>query len=153
MPSELHEKLCEKGLKWLKRNGFRVSATNVWGLSSRERVDCIGFRHSCSVLIEAKVSRSDFLVDQNKPERQQGGAGTYRFYIAPEGLLTVDDLPDKWGLLEWSGRGIKETYRPTGNIWPSYEKSGGCDFGKFAHDSDRKADMALLFSIARKLAK
>lgn len=104
VPSELHEKLCSKGVSWLKRNGFCVASLNVWGAGSRERVDCIGFRQQCSALIEVKVSRSDFMADMKKPERQSSGVGTYRFYLAPAGLLRINDLPDSWGLIEADGR-------------------------------------------------
>lgn len=102
MPSELHEKLCEKRVAWLKRNGFGVVAPNVWAFGSRERADCIGYRQQCSALIEVKVSRSDFLADKKKPERLSGGVGTYRFYLAPAGLLSVDNLPPGWGLLQYN---------------------------------------------------
>ena len=97
MPSDLHEQLCQKGVSWLKKNGFGVAAMNVWAFGSRERVDCIGYRQQCSVLIEVKVSRSDFLADKKKPERQAGGVGTYRFYLAPIGLIDLVELPTGLG--------------------------------------------------------
>lgn len=125
MPSELHERLCHKGVSWLKRNGFGVAAVNVWAAGSRERVDCIGYRQQCSVLIEVKVSRSDFLVDKKKPERQSGGVGTYRFYLAPAGLIAVNDLPAGWGLLEFTGESVKIVHGPTGNRWPASENAVG----------------------------
>lgn len=108
MPSELHEALCEKAAKWLKRNGFGVVGTNVWATGSRERADCVGFRATCSVLIEAKASRADFKSDCKKPERHHGGVGTYRFYVAPEGLISVGELPPRVGI--------------TGVVWP-YSKN------------------------------
>lgn len=152
MPSELHELLCEKGVTWLKRNGFQVTAANVWTAGSRERVDCIGFRQQCSVLIEAKVSRSDFLADKKKPERQSGGVGTYRFYLTPAGLLTVDDLPGRWGLLEFSGRSIKMTHGPIGNLWPGAHSAAGTAWGPFCHEVCMSAEHSMLFTIARKAA-
>ncbi|WP_152495198.1 adenylosuccinate synthase [Dickeya sp. NCPPB 3274] len=52
------------------------------------------------------MSRSDFLADRKKPHRQEGcGVGTYRYFMCPEGLITIDDLPDRWGLLWVNSRG------------------------------------------------
>lgn len=148
MPSELHEALCAKGVTWLKRNGFSVAAMNVWAYASRERVDCIGYRHQCSVLIEVKVSKNDFFADNKKPERISGGVGTYRFYLAPAGMINISELPPKWGLLEFSGRCVKMVHGPTGNLWPAFENSSGI-WQQFSHESDIISERALLFSIAR----
>ena len=150
MPSELHEKLCAKGVSWLKRNGFGVAAVNVWGAGSRERVDCIGFRQQCSVVIEVKVSRSDFLADKRKPERLHGGVGTYRFYLVPTGLLTVTDIPQGWGLIECTQRAVRLIHGPKGNYWPSYENAQDSDWKEFAHAPCLDAERSLLYSIARK---
>ncbi len=150
MPSEAHENLCMKGVAWLKRNGFGVAAANVWAFGSRERVDCIGFRHNCSVLLEAKVSRSDFKADIKKPERQCGGAGTYRAYISPAGLISVSELPERWGLLELVGRSLTMRHGPTGNLWPGFNEAANTPWMTFAHDIDMKAERGLLFSLARR---
>lgn len=149
MPSKLHELLCEKGVSWLKRNGFPVAAMNIWAVGSRERVDCIGYRQQCSVMIEVKVSRSDFLVDRKKPERQAGGVGTYRFYLAPAGLLAVTELPVGWGLLEFTGRSLKMVHGPQGNLWPSPERAGGSDWELFVHSPCNVAERSILYTIAR----
>jgi len=150
MPSELHEALCAKGVTWLKRNGFSVAAMNVWAYGSRERVDCIGYRHQCSALIEVKVSRSDFLADKKKPERQSGGVGTYRFYLAPTGILDIVDLPAGWGLLEFTGKSVKMVHGPTGNRWPASENAVGTNWEPFAHTSCNMAERSILYAIARK---
>ena len=149
MPSELHEKLCEKAVSWLKRNGFIVAAKNVWSVGSRERVDCIGYRQQCSAMVEVKVSRSDFLADRKKPERQAGGVGTYRFYLAPAGLIAVTDLPEGWGLLEFSGRSVHMVYGPKGNLWPSAESAVGSDWEGFVHSPCSIAERSILYTIAR----
>lgn len=57
-------------------------------------------------MIEVKVTRSDFLADRKKPHRQGGkGMGSWRYYMAPEGLISVGELPDGWGLIEVNRRG------------------------------------------------
>src|SRR5208337_2931128 len=55
-----------------------------------------------SVLVECKVSRADFLADREKPFRQKPelGVGCERFYLAPAGLIRLEELPAGWGLLE-----------------------------------------------------
>lgn len=79
---------------------------NPWGNS--ESPDAIGFRlMGVSVLIEVKISRSDFMSDKNKPHRRDPslGMGTYRFYACPEGIIKPKDLPPGWGLLYFTSRG------------------------------------------------
>ncbi len=71
--------------------------------------DVIGWKNSCrSVLIECKISRSDFLADREKPFRKnpENGMGCERFYLAPHGMIKKDELPRSWGLLEYKGREI-----------------------------------------------
>ena len=56
-----------------------------------------------TVLIECKVSRSDFYADQKKVCRlMKEGIGGQRWYLAPEGIIPIEKLPEKWGLLEVS---------------------------------------------------
>lgn len=54
------------------------------------------------------MSRSDFLQDRRKPHRvsPQLGMGAFRYFMAPVGLIAVDELPEKWGLIEVNARGI-----------------------------------------------
>jgi len=77
--------------------------------ASGEMPDAIGWKKAChSVLVESKVSRADFLTDRDKPFRQkpETGVGCERYYLAPTGLIRIDELPVGWGLLEVSGREI-----------------------------------------------
>ena len=62
-----------------------------------------------TVLVECKVSRSDFLADKAKPHRHVGGIGNWRYYMAPEGLISPNELPEKWGLVEVNARGHLKT--------------------------------------------
>lgn len=67
---------------------------------------------------EAKSSRSDFLNDFNKTEKHNALAKCHRsgnlphsnpnrfYYVCPEGLLTIDDIPDYAGLLWVEPRGF-----------------------------------------------
>jgi hypothetical protein len=81
--------------------------------------DAIGWKKAChSVLVESKISRGDFLADRGKPFRQkpEGGVGCERYYLAPRGLIRVDELPAGWGLLEVTGREIERVKPSAKNL-------------------------------------
>jgi len=37
--------------------------------------------------------------------------GRFRYYATPKGLIRPDELPDKWGLIEVSGSGLRIVLR------------------------------------------
>lgn len=100
-----HRELCDIGARFLKNHincNFRCQYVVVEFASlCNERPDVYGYRGgSHTVLIEVKVSRSDFLADAKKPHRKEGnGIGSNRYYLCPEGLIRIEELPEKWGLL------------------------------------------------------
>ena len=60
------------------------------------------------MLVECKISRSDFLIDREKPFRRKNGSGMgcERFYLTPAKLVRPEELPAGWGLLEARGREV-----------------------------------------------
>jgi hypothetical protein len=92
------------------KNGFVKGAelTDVWGTTG-----------DCTVLIEVKTSRSDFLADKRKYARSKVAEelnhqiGNYRYYLCPEGVITEADLPDNWGLLVYDGKKIHKARMAT----------------------------------------
>jgi hypothetical protein len=68
-----------------------------------------------SVVIECKVSRSDFLADADKPFRMKPdeGLGCERFYMAPSGVIRLEEVPADWGLLEYSRKGVSVLRKPS----------------------------------------
>lgn len=119
-----HDDLCRLAVKWLQRSrsrqgpGCQVAFSEARnGYTEGEIPDAIGFRagvcDEASVVVEVKVSRSDFFADLNKPHRvsPESGMGRYRYYMAPEGLQLLDDLPAKWGLLEVTPKGVIKVAR------------------------------------------
>ena len=152
MPSELHQALVDLGERWLKRQGFAVVATELKALGCREQADVVGFRATCSAVIEAKASRSDFLADLKKPERREPalGIGVYRFFLSPPGVIALDDLPERWGLLHAVDSSVVEVHRPLGNIWPPF---GSESWREWQHPSNLASERAVLFSIARRGTK
>jgi len=99
-----HAQLVDKAVRWLRcyRCGVILSEQ---ACISGETPDAIGWKQAChSVLVECKVTRADFLADRDKPfrRRPEKGVGSERFYLAPPGLIAIDELPPGWGLLEYS---------------------------------------------------
>ena len=81
--------------------------------------DAIGWKKAChSVLVECKLSRPDFLADREKPFRQkpETGVGCERYYLAPRGLIRVEELRPGWGLLEVCGREIEKAKPSAKNL-------------------------------------
>lgn len=111
-----HDELVEMGKRWLSkpwRNSTRgghgacsVILTEIT-TASNETPDMIGWSGSKSTLIECKTSLSDFRADAKKFFRvcSEQGVGDFRYYLAPEGVIPLAELPDRWGLLEINGKG------------------------------------------------
>lgn len=93
-----HKQLVEIAYRWVLKNGSVGIAFKELKSLSNEIPDVIGFGGWHSILIECKVSRSDFLSDKKKPHRAKG-MGDWRFYCCPKGLIKVSELPEKWGLI------------------------------------------------------
>lgn len=102
-----HTALSALGANWLVRVK-KCRAVMVERGGCAEMPDAIGFSYQESFIVEAKVTRSDFLADAKKSFRQapETGIGKYRYYICPKGLISPDELPEKWGLLYVSEKGI-----------------------------------------------
>ena len=109
-----HAQLVEKAVHWLRRYRCGVVLSEQACVSG-EMPDAIGWKRAChSVLVECKVTRSDFLADRAKPFRlkPEQGVGCERFYLVPAGLVRREELPQGWGLLEHR-RGRIETAHPS----------------------------------------
>lgn len=114
-----HKELVDKGAlfltqikNWKFRCQYAVTEFKCSGV--QEQPDILGFDSCKQILIEVKVSRMDFKRDFKKVCRQLDGCsdlGTFRYYLAPKGIIKVDELPDNWGLLEFDNeiKVIKES--------------------------------------------
>jgi hypothetical protein len=110
-----HAQLVQKAVHWLRSYRCGVILSEQ-ACASGEMPDAIGWKRAChSVLVECKISRSDFLADREKPFRQKSqlGLGCERFYLVSAGLLRADELPEGWGLLECHNREVR-VIRPAG---------------------------------------
>ena len=122
MKPHTHQSLCQIAQKWLMRPasqkgpGCTFAIVETQNCINSEVVDAIGFRKygtHASVLVEVKVSRADFLADAKKPHRinPKLGLGAYRYFMAPEGVISVNELPERWGLIEVNARGHVKVVR------------------------------------------
>lgn len=109
-----HAALVQKAVEWLRHYRCGVILSEQACLSG-EMPDAIGWkRASHSVLIECKISRTDFLADSCKPFRQKPeiALGCERFYLVPCGLISAEEIPVRWGLLECRNRTV-EVIKPS----------------------------------------
>lgn len=139
-----HNDLVEIGYKWcLSRCAFAFKELVTM---NSETPDVLGFNSSGTFLLEAKCSRSDFLADKKKHFRQFPfqGVGDWRFFICEKGLISVDELPSFWGLIEVNKKGkCKVVHNPfgKGNIYSSWE----------GFEKNEKAERAIMFSALRRM--
>src|SRR5919201_2181772 len=110
-----HAQLVARAVDWLRHKYRCGIVLSEQACCSGEVPDVIGWKGRCrSGVVECKVARADFLADQKKPWRQQTetALGCERFFLAPKNLISSDDLPAGWGLLEIAGREVAMTMKP-----------------------------------------
>ncbi len=99
-----HSELVAVAIKYAQRRcPIVISEVATTG----EEPDVLGWTGSgSSVLFECKATRSDFLADRRKPYRAnpEAGVGDFRYFFTPRGLVTRQELPAGWGLIEYDGK-------------------------------------------------
>lgn len=101
-----HDDLVQVAARWLQGTGrCSVVLADFRCMVAMELPDAIGWpmNWNWSVVIECKVSRSDFFADRRKPHRRPDcsfAMGCERYYLTPPGLVKLEELPEGWGLLE-----------------------------------------------------
>lgn len=93
-----HKNIVDIAYKWILKNGRIGVAFKELKSIDNQIPDVIGFDGWQSILIECKVSRSDFLADKKKPHHDNG-MGNWRFYCCPKDIIKVSELPKSWGLI------------------------------------------------------
>ena len=131
-----HKKLVRRmadWLKWSKKMTVVISELSTRNSETPDVIGWIGGAHS--ILIECKMSRSDFLADGNKWFRRtpELGMGNERYIAAPKGLISVNELPCGWGLLEVDGRYVLITKKSE------------------SHESQKSYECVMLMSVIRRL--
>lgn len=147
-----HAELVNIAESWLLHIvGCSFAFTELGCYGTREIADAIGFRvsYEYSILIECKASRADFLSDKKKSFRQhpEQGLGTFRFYMAPTGIVKPEDLPERWGLITVSPAGnTRKRIGPQGNVW-----TWGLQYDHWSHKENKHAEWCLMGSALRRL--
>lgn len=142
-----HSELVKIAHRWVLKNAScGVAFKELVCLSTQEIPDVIGFgawKHS--VMVECKISRSDYLSDKKKPFRinAESGVGKWRFYCVPEGLIKKEELPNGWGLLYVSDNGkCRAYYNPY---------VGKREMQHPGHPTNILAEMGIMYSALRRL--
>ena len=110
-----HSQLVRRIAAWFKARHQSSIVMAEFVTSAQEIPDVLAMQSGAhSVLVECKVSRSDFLSDKDKFFRRQEdyGMGDKRYYAVPAGLIKSDELPDGWGLLEVDRYHVREVVEP-----------------------------------------
>ena len=114
-----HSRLVDAAVSWLRSKyhcGIVLSEQNC---ASGETPDAIGWKgKDHSVIVECKISRADFLADASKLWRAnpEWALGCERFYLVPAQMISCDELPSGWGLLEIRGREIQIARKSKKNL-------------------------------------
>jgi hypothetical protein len=105
-----HGVLVGRAVSWLKKTKRCCPVLREFRSAASEIPDAIGWRYHRSIVVECKVSVSDFRAEANKPSaRGNRQVGLYKYYMTPRGLLNLarTELPDKCGLLEYDGSVVR----------------------------------------------
>lgn len=110
-----HSRLVHRAVRWL--HNTRKCAVTLWERTchfSSEIPDAIGWEpDGWSILVECKATRADFLKDKRKAHRQNDySMGQERWYFSPPALISVDELPSGWGLIELHGDRVRKKLSP-----------------------------------------
>ena len=111
-----HDDLVERAQRWMN-NTLRCKAVVTerpcWALPYTW--DAVGLLKGLSVAVECKRTRSDFLADKRKwiagnPEK---AFGDLRWYFVRPGIVSLDEIPDDWGLAVCGERIVRVLRKPT----------------------------------------
>lgn len=152
--SYTHSDLVKIAYKWVLKNSSCGVAFKELNSIAGEYADVIGFGSGGrSVLVEVKVSRSDFLADKKKSFRinPEKGMGSERYYCCPNGLIKVSDLPQGWGLIYVNNGKAKLIHKPMTEY--SFEGHGKTYISQrvYQHEKNIKAEHTLMYSALRRL--
>ncbi len=118
-----HHDLVLRVAHWARNTKKLGAVLTEIGTDGGEFPDVIAWStYGESWLIECKISRADFHRDKKKQFRRfpERGLGTYRVFATPPGLITVKELPPRWGLIEVRARTVKVRRRPERHELPPF---------------------------------
>ncbi len=111
-----HSQLVDAAYRWALKNGMSVAFKEM-KTHAVEIPDVMAFGGRVqSLLIEVKISKIDFKREMRSKFfriNPSQGMGTHRIMMCPKGMLKLEELSEKWGLLEVDNDGkISLSYRP-----------------------------------------
>jgi hypothetical protein len=146
-----HDDIADFGAKRIRTMGYQFSCSNMTSATHGEQPDVLGISaYGESILLEAKVSKSDFLADKKKPWRKnpEMGIGDYRVYLTPKGLLKPEEIPYGWMLWEVHGKNkpMLKVIKGKTKVLKDNPHFGGkqafweyvnCDFEEYSHFAEK----------------
>ena len=99
---------------WLFFEELRVGTG--YAVDAEQRIDAYSIhpfpsRGLARVAYEVKISRSDFLAEIKKPQKRRRAMllSNLFYFVAPAGLIRIEELPVDCGLIEVTGKGYLNT--------------------------------------------
>ena len=136
-----HGECVQYAAAWAGRR-FHLVMPEMQSLQNNEIPDVLAVDFlGVTLLIECKVSRSDFLADKKKPFRvkPEQGMGQYRMYACPKGMIKKGEIPEGWGLLYVYPSGMARAVVP---VLPKYKWAKNDN----AFERNMKAEMNCMVS-------
>ena len=148
-----HSQLVNIAYRWVLKASCAIAYKELKSNATTEIPDVIGFggwMHS--VLIECKVSRSDF--KRNAKKNHKWPLGRFRFFCAPWGMISINELPEGWGLIEVSDKGkIEQVYNPFNQYLAVPPSVQDRDARHKGHETDFRTERNFLYSCLRRSFK
>lgn len=132
--NKLHEELGYRSLIWLSNRATQMGMRGNTEIYLRRgyAVDAVALHHfqyrydlrygsldkvpnTYISLFEIKCSHGDFVstfIKDNHFGSRLEPFGNFHWIVTPKGLLKKEEIPEFWGLLEASGRGLREIKSP-----------------------------------------
>ena len=151
-----HKDLVNIAYKWVLKNASCGVAFRELVSANSEIPDVIGFSSWESMVVEVKVSRTDFLKDKKKKHRSKG-MGKRRYYCCPAGLIKITEIPENWGLLYVSEKGKctcvfdprKQAIKERNAYWQVHQVM--LELKDTSFERDIEAEQRLMYSALRRL--
>ncbi len=113
-----------------KSRTIDLYALNVWPSS--------GFQ---ALAYEVKISRADFRRELDDPTKRAPweALATETWYAAPSGVIPVSEVPEGWGLAEWTGTAWKRPRRALQRAIETFPRSFTASLARRSADPPPKA--------------
>ncbi|MFD1770838.1 hypothetical protein [Sphingobacterium suaedae] len=148
-----HSQLVNIAYRWVLKASCGIAYKELKSLATTEIPDVIGFGGWIhSVLIECKVCRSDF--KRNAKKNHKRPLGRYRFFCVPLGMISINELPEGWGLIEVNDKGkIEQVYNPFNQYLVVPPSVRDRDARHQGHETDFRTERNFLYSCLRRSFK